>query len=107
MLKSRLPQITAALAGKVDIAVRAGAERIAADAKTRVPVNSGKLRDAIHVERDAPGRYAVIAGDNTAFYGHLVEFGTSKTAAHPFLIPAAEAQRQVSVTSAAQALRHL
>lgn len=80
-------------------ALRAGAQEIAAEAKRRVPVNTGRLRDSIRVTvsakrgkvtaairaggrdtrkrvvRNASGRIKV-AYDN-AFYAIWVEFGTS------------------------------
>ena len=39
------------------------------------------------------GEYAVIAGDFDAFYGHIVEHGSTQNPPHPFLIPAFEAVR--------------
>lgn len=73
--------------------MRLVAEAIDAGAKGRAPVATGALRDAIHTEKRAEGSYAVVAGDSKVFYGHLVEHGTTKAPAHPFLIPAAEAER--------------
>jgi HK97 gp10 family phage protein len=91
-LKSRLPQIAARLDNIVDQGARDVAEAIVKDAQERVPVASGDLRDSIHAERTEEG-YAVLAGDSDTPYGHLVEFGTSNTPAHPFLIPAMEGKR--------------
>ena len=62
-LKSRLPQIIPEMAAKVS---------------------------AIHVERAGAAEYAVVAGDEDVFWGHFLEHGTTKMAAQPFLIPAAE-----------------
>jgi HK97 gp10 family phage protein len=104
---SRIPQITIELAAKVDAALKAGAEAVERDAKARAPVNTGKLRAAIHTDRQGPGEYAVVAGDDDVFYGHLVEFGTTYTPAHPFMIPAAEAKRQAVAASVAAALKGL
>lgn len=69
------------------------AQAIAAGAKSRAPVDSGDLRDSIHVEHVDEGVYAVVAGDSDVFYGHMVENGTVRTPAHPFLVPAAEAEK--------------
>lgn len=106
-VKSRLPAVANALKPRVDHAVKATAERVAADAKDRAPVNTGALRDAIHVQRTGDSEYAVIAGDNDVFYGHMVEHGTSHTAPRPFLIPALEAARSEIVQAARAAVRSL
>jgi len=84
--------MTAELALRLDAAAAASAEIVAARAKERAPVATGRLRDAIHVERDDNG-FAVIAGDNDVFYGHIVEHGSVRTSAHPFMIPALEESR--------------
>lgn len=93
MLRSRLDTIAASLDEEIDLAMRLAAEAIEAGAKSRVPVDSGDLRDSIHVVKQDEGSYSVIAGDSKVFYGHLVESGTTKTPPRPFLIPAAEAER--------------
>lgn len=92
-LRSRLPQISRELRPRVATATRRGAEEIAKDAKNRVPVRSGKLRDAIHVEFKGDADWDVVAGDRDAFYGHMVEHGTTRAAPRPFLIPALMARR--------------
>jgi HK97 gp10 family phage protein len=93
-LNSRLDNIARALDEEIDTGIKRAADQIALDAKARVPVNTGALRDAIHVERVDVGQYAVVAGDGRAvFYGHMVENGTIHQPARPFLTPAYEAQR--------------
>lgn len=90
-LQSRIPQIIGELDDKLLEGVTALAEQIAEGARERVPVETGALRDAIHV-RVEDDQVAVVAGDNMAFYGHMVENGTVKAPAHPFLVPAFEAE---------------
>lgn len=104
MLKSRLPAIAAELHGLVEAALQPGAHLVEAAAKERVPVESGELRDAIHVDTQPEGVY-VIAGDNKTFYGHLVEHGTSHSPPEPFLVPALEANRAAVVELAKHALK--
>ena len=104
MLKSRLPAIAAELHGLVEAALQPGAHLIADAAKQRAPVETGELRDAIHVDTQPEGVY-VIAGDNKVFWGHLVEHGTSHSAPEPFLVPALEANRKAVVKLAKQALK--
>lgn len=93
-MKSRFPKIANELKPKLDLAVRQTAREIGYGAQQRVPVRTGALRDAIHTEREGLGRYAVVAHSHEAWYGHLVEWGTSHSAPHPFLTPAAEAARE-------------
>jgi HK97 gp10 family phage protein len=72
---------------------RAG-EIVAGKARQKVPVLSGKLRDSIRVTRlkgDPKQNIRVYAGNrekNGAFYAHMVERGTVKMPAKPFLRPA-------------------
>jgi HK97 gp10 family phage protein len=106
MFRSRIPQITAKLEAEMRAAEEAAAELIAQRAKARVPVNTGRLRDAIHVEHDDNGA-AVVAGDTEAFYGHIVEHGGVRSPAHPFLIPALEESRGEVTSLAAALLRSL
>lgn len=106
-LQSRLPQIAEALRPRVSAAVKAGAELVAQEARQRVPVQTGTLRDAIRAERTDAAQYTVIAGDKDAFYGHLVEFGTSRTAPRPFLTPAVEAKRDEVKNLVGEALKGL
>ncbi len=77
---------------RVNRAIGMGAEEIASMARLRVPVNTGKLRDSIQAKRSGSS-WKVVAGDRTAFYAAMVEFGTSHSAAQPYLIPAAEVGR--------------
>lgn len=106
-LTSRIPAITAELGAKLEGVAAAGAELIERRAKERVPVASGKLRDAIHVEHTGPGEYTVVAGDTQAFYGHIIEHGGAHTPAHPFLVPAAEESREEIVALGIAAMKSL
>lgn len=92
MLRSRLPEIAVEIRLVVEDAIEAGAETVAEEAKARVPVNTGRLRDAIHTDRE-PGGVYVVAGDDEAWYGHLVEHGTVRTPPRPFLVPSLDDQR--------------
>ena len=72
---------------KADLIVQKAAEELAEKAKQRAPVATGALRDSIEAKRTGVAEAEVVVGD---FKGHFHEFGTSKMAATPFLIPAAE-----------------
>ena len=107
MLHSRLKHIAATLDEQLDVAIRNTAEAIASGAQSRVPVDSGALRDSIHVDKVGDGSYAVIAGNTKAFYGHIIEHGSVRTPPRPFLVPAAEAERDNVDNRAHDALRDL
>jgi HK97 gp10 family phage protein len=105
-LISRIPEIVADLPSTVKDALMESAEAIAEAAKERVPVDSGALRDAIHVE-EIEGGASVVAGDERVFYGHLVEHGTTQAPPRPFLIPAFEAERENLLERVGEALEDI
>ena len=104
--KSRLPEIAIELEVRLHEVAASAAEMIAESARERVPVASGRLRDAIHVEKTETGA-SVVAGDREAFYGHIIEHGSRNAPAHPFLIPAAEAVHPELLSLAREALAKL
>ena len=79
-------------------AVRAGAKAISDEAKQRVPVDSGALKKSIGVTKRRSKDKSIVwfsvsprkGGKNDGWYGHLVEFGTAHSVAHPFVRPAYE-----------------
>ena len=98
-LVSRIPEIVESIPDEMAEVLEEGANAIAEDAKQRVPVDTGALRDAIHVEQVDDLTFSVVAGSTEAYYGHMVEFGSAEGGKgrgpippHPFLIPAAEVQ---------------
>ena len=105
-VKSRFPQIAAELGPKTQASLTLSAEGIAARAKQKVPVATGSLRDAIHVEQDGDD-VLVLGGDEQVWYGHLVEYGTRHVPAQPFLVPAAEEERRELVGGVVAVLRSL
>ena len=117
-LKSRFPQIIAGLDPRVNAATKAGAEVIKEAAKVRVPdapPQGEGLVDAIEVHSTedvyagagTEGGWLVVAGDSDHFYGHMLEFGTSHSAAKPFLIPATEESKPEVVALVSAALKTL
>lgn len=60
-------------------------------AKINAPVLTGALRNSLHAEPVNDLTWKVADG---VLYGVFQEFGTSRMAAHPFLTPAIESQRQ-------------
>jgi HK97 gp10 family phage protein len=109
-LESRFPMIIAELIPKVSAAIKESAEVIAEDAGQKVPDRSplgAGLIAAIHVEREGTAEYSVIAGDDDAFYGHIVEHGSRYAAPQPFLIPAMEEKKPIAEALVTAALRSL
>jgi hypothetical protein len=112
ILKSRIPQIIAAIPDELGGAMEEHANRVSEGAKDRVHSSGreGGLRDAIHVEQgtlDDPNdalTWRVVAGDEDVYYGHIEEHGSVNRAPHPFLTPAAEADRQRFEDEAGEAL---
>ena len=94
--QNRLPEVIAALPAAIHEAVAQAAEQVAESARARVPVVTGDLQRAIHVEAgETEDEMLVVAGDRKVFYGNLVEHGGAvNRPAHPFLIPALEENRE-------------
>ncbi len=64
------------------------AEALAENAKARAPFKTGELRESISVEASEDGLLLEVIAD--APHAPLVEFGTRKLPAQPFMVPAAE-----------------
>lgn len=103
---SRITRINAEFEQRMQDIAQDAANAIASAAKARVPVDSGDLRDAIHVEVEPDG-FAVVAGTDDVFYGHMVENGTVRQPPRPFLTPATEAERDNIERNVRDALRKL
>ena len=85
-------------------ALKDGADQVCADAKTRVRVDTGALRESIKVVDVANGAaYEVQANASKKgiAYGQFEEFAPW---GHPFLIPAFEAHRQEVIDKIKQAV---
>ena len=111
-LKSDLDDYARKLPGKLADALEEGAKAVAVGAAARVPVDTGDLKRAIHVERRGRTEYAVVAGNRDAWYGHLVEHGSAiggrgrpAIPPHPFLVPALEATQTFIEAEIARKLR--
>lgn len=73
-------------------ALKDGADEVVADAKSRCPVRTGRLRDSIKAEPNRDGTAFDIsanAQNDGYYYGQIVEF--SPEINRPFLYPALEA----------------
>lgn len=111
----RLPGLPERLNKRVAVAVRKAAFEIEAEAKSRVPVDTGALKNSIYTVTDQGSTYGQAAGAAVSAnprskevpemakppgvsaivavaidYGIYVEMGTRKMEPQPFLGPAAE-----------------
>lgn len=84
------PQIVIALPGATGAVVRKVAAAVQTEAKDRAAVDTGFMRDSIHIKMQSETEALVIAG---AYYSIYVEMGTRHMAAQPFMAPAADAVR--------------
>lgn len=94
---NKLQQIGSNVGRLENKALKNAAEPVLEDAKTNVSVRTGKLKKGLkitNVKKKENIKYILVGvdrGDNSEiFYGKFIEFGTSKRAAHPFLQPAYE-----------------
>jgi HK97 gp10 family phage protein len=88
--------------GEADKLVKAGATAIQGKAATLAPVDTGALKSSLHTEKH--GELTYWAADGVE-YGIYQELGTSRMAAHPFMVPAAEWVRPQYVESFRKLLR--
>jgi HK97 gp10 family phage protein len=97
-MEALLKKLGPVLASKIgDQALRAGAKVIVAEAKRLVPVRTGALRDSITImvrkPRNDKQRIVLMGFKRTASWrAHFVEFGTSHSAAKPFMRPAMDSK---------------
>lgn len=75
-------------------ALEESAKPVLNEARRRVPVDTGKLRDSLVIDEPVlsfkgSGSIRILASHNLGgFHAHLVELGTSRQSAQPFLRPA-------------------
>jgi HK97 gp10 family phage protein len=118
-LFAALDKMQAGLLSEVRPAAQAGAQVLYEEVKLRTPVGKkarktksgrviepGALKAAIYQafsqdNSDAQrATYHISWNASKAPHGHLVEFGTSRAPAHPFLRPAYESQKQRALQAA-------
>lgn len=107
-LLERLNQISYDIAADLETAAKAGAKSIRDEAKSRVPVKTGTLRDSITmetVEKDEDGVTIRIGPGKEGFYGLFLELGTSKMPARPWLVPAVKGKQQEALKAVEDALK--
>lgn len=85
----KLNQILSDLPGDVNKTVRRAAFSVLGNAKRRASVDTGALVNSLAAEEQS--QFAWIVRDGVE-YGIYQELGTHKMAAHPFMVPAIEAE---------------
>ena len=88
-LISRIPLISAEMERKASAVVSKTVADIKANAQGRVPVDTGALKNSISSRAEALSG-EVFTGME---YAEYVEYGTSRMAGRPYMIPAAEQAR--------------
>lgn len=110
-LDSKLRRLADRASGNiVKEAATAGAEVIAEEAQRLAPKDTGLLSESIDEQpkRLQVGRAQIDIGPSReAWYGQLLEKGTSKMPAKPFLRPAFDSQKEAAVAAVRDVLRKL
>jgi len=98
VMTSRIPAIMAAAQAQAALIVAKAALDVEGKAKMGAPVDTGHLKGSVQAKDISQLEWEVRVG---ADYGIYVEFGTSRMAAHPYLVPAAELVRPSFVAAMA------
>ena len=86
---SRIPVVTAAVRARAALAIAKAAHDIEAQAITRAPVDTGLLKNSIRAEGSGLAWRVV----SPVGYSVFLEFGTTRMAAQPYMLPALEMVR--------------
>ena len=84
---NRIPELTGSMRAAAEREVLRAAYEVEAEAKRRVPVDTGALRNSIQTWRSGSLRASIAPHMD---YAAFVEFGTRKQRAKPYMTPAAE-----------------
>ena len=101
----RFPEIAATMPERTSQVVRKAAFDIEGQAKNRVPVDTGALKNSISTEFEDGGLTGIIAPHME--YATFVEFGTKRMSAQPYMLPAAEAVAPAFVQAMKQMLQEI
>lgn len=88
----RLDQAEREIRARAQALAAKAALDIEAHAKARAPVDTGLLRNSITAVEVTPDSWLITS---PVRYSQFVEFGTSRMAAQPYMLPAVEAVRPI------------
>lgn len=98
-LRARLRRLPELVRPHIAQAHAATGEQLVAGAQARAPKFTGRLREKLSARVSADGARVNISLETPRpFYWYWVEFGTSKMAARPFLLPTVDAERSAHVS---------
>jgi HK97 gp10 family phage protein len=103
-LQRKLRKLGADVSAEMGNALAAGAEIVKNDARMRVPVRTGNLRDSIDMEQVSSNEIHVGPGKE-GWYGQFIELGKKGYAAHPFMRPAIDERRSKVVKAVKDRLK--
>lgn len=101
----KFPQIAAAMPERAGQVVRKASFDVEGQAKNRVPVDTGALKNSISTEFEDGGLTGIIAPHME--YAAYVEYGTKRMSAQPYMTPAAEAVAPAFVAAMKQMLQEI
>lgn len=102
---NKFPEIAAALPGKTKAVVAKASFDVEGQAKNRVPVDTGALKNSINTEFERDGLLGIVAPHTD--YALFVELGTRRQSAQPYMIPAADAVRPAFIAACKRMLEDL
>jgi HK97 gp10 family phage protein len=101
----RFPEIAAAMPDRASAVVRKASFDVEGQAKNRVPVDTGALKNSISTEFENGGLTGIIAPHTD--YATFVEYGTKRMSAQPYMTPAAEAVAPAYIEAMKQMLQEI
>lgn len=101
----RFPEIAAAMQDLAAAVVRNASFDVEGQAKNRVPVDTGALKNLISTEFEDDGLTGIIASGME--YATFVEYGTKRMSAQPYMTPAAEAVAPAYIAAMKQMLQEI
>ena len=83
--KSNLPAFLKKFQGDLDDALETAGNEAVEIIKRDTPVDTGALRESVHVETDFFGNQRIVVGDEDVDYAIYVHNGTSRRVGDPFV----------------------
>lgn len=105
-IEEKLKKINKTATNNIEQALLNGALFVERDAKIKVPVDTGRLRQSItHKDENFGSNNPYVEVGTNVEYAPTVEFGSSKQSAQPFLFPAYNENRDKILKELAKAFK--